>query len=69
METTNTELTPEQEAIAAKMDQATQDLSSYIQFLCDKYGAEFIVQKVIFSFVPKMSEQNPDMIEAVVKEI
>lgn len=37
-----------------QMDAATQELSSFIKYLCDKYGAEFIVQKVIFTFVPRM---------------
>lgn len=64
MSTEQTELTEQETQLAEKMDQATQDLSSYIQFLCEKYGAEFIVQKVIFSFVPK-DMQAPMAIPAV----
>ena len=39
--------------VAQKMDAATQELSSFIGYLCDKYGAEFIVQRVIFTFIPR----------------
>lgn len=39
------------------MDKATQELSSFIAYLCDKYGAEFIVQRVIFTFVPKPTQE------------
>lgn len=66
MSAEQTPLTEQESQIAEEMDRATQELSSYIQFLCDKYGAEFIVQKVIFTFVPK---QNPDLIQAEVSEV
>lgn len=41
------------------MDVATQELSAAISEICKKYNAEFIVQKVIFSFVPKLEESTP----------
>lgn len=66
MSAEQTPLTEQESQIAEEMDRATQELSSYIQFLCDKYGAEFIVQKVIFTFLPK---QNPDLIQAEVSEV
>lgn len=66
MSAEQTPLTEQESQIAEEMDRATQELSSYIQFLCDKYGAEFIVQKVIFTFVPK---HNPDLIQAEVSEV
>ena len=44
---------PAVDPVAEQMDAATKELSSFIAYLCDKYGAEFIVQRVIFSFVPK----------------
>jgi hypothetical protein len=55
------ELTPEQAEIAAKMDQATQELTSFITYLCDKYTAEFVVQKVLFTFVPRF--ETPQLSE------
>jgi hypothetical protein len=36
-----------------RMDAATQELSNFISYLCEKYGAEFIVQRVIFTFIPR----------------
>lgn len=66
MSAEQTPLTEQEAQIAEQMDRATQELSSYIQFLCDKYDAEFIVQKVIFTFMPK---QNPDLIQAEVSEV
>lgn len=69
MEQPNTQNLTLEDEVATKMDQATKELSSFIQFLCDKYGAEFIVQKVIFSFVPKMEQLDPNYIEAQVKDV
>jgi hypothetical protein len=41
------------------MDQATAELSTHIENLCKKYNAEFIVHKVVFSFLPKQLELPP----------
>lgn len=48
---------PANDEISETMDKATQELSSFISYLCDKYGAEFIVQRVIFTFVPKPTQE------------
>lgn len=70
MSAEQTPLTEQEAQIAEQMDRATQELSSYIQFLCDKYDAEFIVQKVIFTFMPKQNHlPYPDLIQAEVSEV
>jgi hypothetical protein len=63
MSTEQVDFTPEQQQIAEQMDKATQELTSFIQYLCDKYGAEFIVQKVMFTFVPKPESFAPAVTE------
>lgn len=49
---------PTADPVAEQMDAATKELSSFIGYLCDKYGAEFIVQRVIFSFVPRPQQEQ-----------
>jgi hypothetical protein len=36
-------------------------LTSFITYLCDKYTAEFVVQKVLFTFVPRF--ETPQLSE------